>query len=221
MEKVERESSSKPIDLGKYPPLYLVDRWDYFIKRFAKEGRTERIEYKVSFVVCWTCSWRAEPFQSRVHDNCTHGVEVIGEAGRLRGAGLIFIEVVTDLLDPGLGIVKLLLSGNSKLVFPPAPSPVFLASSNTSRPQRGGGNILRLRRINPGSREIGYKQPGYARNAERADRNTWKMAMLFCRVLVARWSSRSRQFSLVPPRELTREYFLERGKDERRNLIEG
>lgn len=83
MEKVERESSSKPIDLGKYPPLYLVDRWDYFIKRFAKEDRIERIEYEVSFV---ERSWRAESFQSRVHDNCTHGVEVIGEAGRLRGA---------------------------------------------------------------------------------------------------------------------------------------
>lgn len=59
---------------------------------------------------------------NRVHDNCTHGVEVIGETGRLRGPGLIFIEVVADLLDPTLGIVKLPLTGNSKLVFPPVTS---------------------------------------------------------------------------------------------------
>lgn len=94
-------------------------------------------------------SWTKTVSESRVQDNCTHGGEVIGQVGRLKGPGLIFIEDGADLSE--VRIVKLLLTtGNPELVLPEAPIPFieltsFMASCDTSRPQ-GRRNILRRQR---------------------------------------------------------------------------
>lgn len=111
---------------GFFAFVITISRWmDEIIlaKKISKEidyqgGKSMRIEYEFR---CEASSREKEILEEGVDDNCTRGVEVIGEAGRV--LGLIFIEVVADLLEHLEEIVKLLLTGNSKLVFPPAPLP--------------------------------------------------------------------------------------------------